>query len=186
MPADESGGIAGKDLSPPVSDADHIAGPADPPVTLLEFGDFQCRRSGDAYLVVKRLQEAIPELRFAYRHFPVVSKHPRAVPAAEASEAAAAQSRFWQYHDMLYRDQGELEDSDLVRYAEKTGLDVERFRREVASRTYRPKVADDRFSGEESGVKGTPTFFINGRPYDGPVEFRILFEILIKVMRAVK
>jgi protein-disulfide isomerase len=132
--------------------------------------------------VVKRLQEAIPELRFAYRHFPVVSKHPRAVPAAEASEAAAAQGRFWQYHDLLYRHQGELEDRDLTRYAEDTGLDVERFRREFASRTYGPMVADDRFSGEESRVKGTPAFFINGRLHVGPVEFRVLFEQLIKAM----
>ena len=97
-------------LRPPVSEKDHLAGPAESPVTVLEFGDFQCRRSGDAFLVVKRLQEVIPELRFAYRYLSSVTKHPRVVPAAEASEVAAAQGRFWQYHDLLYRHKGELEE----------------------------------------------------------------------------
>jgi protein-disulfide isomerase len=156
-------------LTPPVGPDDHVIGPPDASVTLVEYGDFECPYCGQAHPIVKAvLQEMGDELRFAFRHFPLAEAHPHAELAAEAAEAAGAQGSFWEMHDMLFEHQQALDEPDLVRYAAVLGLDGGRFIRELAAHVYAPEVRDDFRSGVRSGVNGTPTFFINGVRYDGP------------------
>ena len=147
---------------------DHSTGPEDAPITLVEYGDFECPHCGRAYPIVKAVQDHLGnQLRFVFRNFPISESHPHAENAAEASEAAAAQDRYWQMHDMLFENQNALEDVDLVSYAEEIGLDVERFERELENGTYTNDVAEDFSTGVRSGVNGTPTFFVNGERFDG-------------------
>jgi protein-disulfide isomerase len=160
---------SGSTLTPPVGERDHIQGSADAPVTLVEYGDFECPYCAAAYLIVKKVQEALGEdLRFVFRHFPLTQIHPHAEGAAEASEAAGAQGQFWEMHDALYENQRALDPMHLQGYAEELGLDTQRFVRELENRTYQPRVREDFMSGVRSGVNGTPAFFINGIRYDGP------------------
>jgi protein-disulfide isomerase len=164
----------------PVSERDHTSGPADAPVTLVEYGDYECLYCGQAYPIVKALQSRLGRrLRFAYRHFPLAEIHPLALGAAEAAEAAAAQGQFWEMHDLLYENQPALGESDLVRYAEQLELDVARFVNELARHTYEGRVREDFMSGVRSGVNGTPTFFINGIRHDGPWDIDGLGEALM-------
>ena len=156
-------------LTPPVSNEDHVAGPEDAPVTLVEYGDYECPHCGRAYPIVRQIQKAMgPDLRFAFRNFPLREIHPHAERAAEAAEAAGAQGEFWGMHDRLFTNQGALEDADLVGYAATLGLDVDRVARELDSGLHAEKVRRDFRSGVRSGVNGTPTFFINGVRYDAP------------------
>jgi len=156
-------------LTPPVGDRDHVQGPIDAPVTFVEYGDYQCPHCLQAHLIVRELQERLGD-RFCYvfRHFPLSASHPNAQHAAEAAEAAAAQGKFWEMHDHLFRHQGALDDSHLVQYAAQLGLDMERFERELREGVYADRVREDIQSGVPSGVNGTPTFYINGSRYDGP------------------
>ena len=155
-------------LTPPVSDRDHIQGPLAAPVTLVEYGDYECPHCGKAYPIVQAVQRRLGDrLRFVFRNFPLAESHPHARRAAEAAEAAAAQGRFWRMHDMLFEHQHALEDADLVHYAEMLQLDVERFSRELRDGAYAQRVSDDVHGGARSGVNGTPTFFVNGVRYDG-------------------
>ena len=164
----------------PVSERDHTYGPADAPVTLVEYGDYQCPYCGQAYGILKTIQSRFGRrLRFAYRHFPLAEIHPLAVGAAEAAEAAAAQGRFWEMHDLLYENQPVLDESDLMRYAHQLELDVARFVNELARHTYEGRVREDFMSGVRSGVNGTPTFFINGIRHDGPWDVDTLTEALM-------
>ena len=151
-------------LQPPVDPArDHVRGPADAPVTLVEYGDFQCPYCGDAYPVVDKLVERFGEsLRFVFRHMPLADLHPRAPAAARASEAAAAQGRFWEMHDRLFEHQRELSDADLRRHAEAIGLDLERFERDLGDPVRAARIDADMTSGIGSGVPSTPRFFVNG------------------------
>ncbi len=152
----------------PVSDRDHSLGPSSAPVTLVEYGDFECPHCRRAHPIIQGLRRYMGErLRFVFRNFPLSEAHPHAEHAAEAAEAAAAQGRFWEMHDMLYHNQDALEDDDLSMYAARIGIDAQRLARELASGTYAKKVRDDFRSGIRSGVNGTPTFFINGSRYDG-------------------
>ncbi|MDB5174328.1 MAG: oxidoreductase [Phycisphaerales bacterium] len=157
-------------LTLPISeDRDHILGPPNAPVTLVEYGDFECPYCGQAYWVLKELEAQMgDQTRMVFRHFPLTQIHPHAGRAAEAAEAAGAQGRFWEMHDMLYENQDALDDYDLVGYAQALGLDVRRFRAELLTGVYAPRVREDFLSGIRSGVNGTPTFFINGRRHDGP------------------
>jgi protein-disulfide isomerase len=156
-------------LKPPVSDADHSDGPADAPVELVEYGDFECPHCGAAYPIVQEVQRLLGNgLRFVYRHFPLTQIHPHAEHAAESSEAAAEQDAFWEMHDMLFEHQDALGDPDLVRYAKKLELDAGRVAKGLAAGTYEPRVRRDFASGVRSGVNGTPTFFINGVRHVGP------------------
>ncbi|HEU4628608.1 MAG TPA: thioredoxin domain-containing protein [Gemmatimonadaceae bacterium] len=156
-------------LTPPVGADDHAAGPADAPVTLVEYGDFECPYCGMAYPIVKAIQRQLgPRLRFVFRNFPLKESHPHALHAAQAAEAAAAQGAFWGMHDALYEHQHALADADLLRYADALGLDVDRVAHELQEGTYARAVRDDFRSGVRSGVNGTPTFFVNGERYDGP------------------
>jgi protein-disulfide isomerase len=158
-------------LKPPVGANDHVEGPAKAPVTLVEYGDYECPYCGQAYPVVKALQERLgKQLRFVFRNFPLSEAHPHAEHAAEAAEAAAAQGKFWEMHDHLYENQDALDDEDLVGYAKALGLDVPRFVREMEEHRYAERVREDFRSGVRSGVNGTPTFFINGARHDGPFD----------------
>ena len=159
------------DLTVPVSERDHAQGPSDAAVTLVEYGDYQCPYCGAAYPVVKDVQRQMGDrLRFVFRNFPIRTSHPHAEGAAEAAEAAGAQGKFWEMHDMLYEHQAMLDQGHLQRMAEQVGVDGERFKEDMAERRYEKRVRDDFMSGVRSGVNGTPTFFINGVRYDGRVD----------------
>jgi protein-disulfide isomerase len=147
---------------------DRIRGPQNAPITLLEYGDYQCPHSGAAHAIVEAVRRTLRrQLRFVYRHFPLVQIHPRAERAAEAAEAAGAQGEFWEMHDMIFEHQDALEDDDLLLYATDIGIDAGRFARELAAGLHAPRVREDFMSGLQSGVKGTPTFFINGVRHTG-------------------
>lgn len=155
-------------LTIPVGPDDHSAGAADAPVTLVEYGDFQCPHCAKAYPVVKDIQRRLgKKLRFVFRNFPLTRIHPEAEHAAEAAEAAGAQGAFWPMHDRLFERQFALDDDHLVEYAAELGLDADRLRGALDAGTYADRVRDDFMSGVKSGVNGTPTFFINGARHDG-------------------
>ena len=167
-------------LTTPVSPArDHIRGPADAPVMLVEYGDYECPYCGAAHVIVNAVQEQMGnQLGFVYRHFPMTTVHSHAQHAAEAAEAAGAQGKFWAMHDLLFENQQALEDDDLLIYAETIGLDVGRFAAELAQHVHVQKVREDFMTGVRSGVNGTPTFYINGLRYDGSWDFASLLEAL--------
>jgi protein-disulfide isomerase len=158
-------------LRAPVNSSDHVQGPDNAPVTLLEYGDYECPHCGRAYPILKTIQKQMgPRLRFVFRNFPLRESHPHAEQAAEAAEAAGAQGKFWEMHDRLFERQFALDEEYLIEYAGDLGLDVARFRKELGSAAYAPRVREDFRSGVTSGVNGTPTFFINGVRYDGSWE----------------
>jgi len=166
-------------LSRSVGNRDHIIGPDDAPVTLVEYGDYECPYCGAAHLIVKEIQEAMRDnLRFVFRHFPLTQIHPNAENAAEAAEAAGAQNRFWEMHDLLFANQQLLDPVHLVGFAEELTLDSVRFGRELKNHLHHDRVRQDFMSGVRSGVNGTPTFFINGFRYDGSWEPRPLLKAL--------
>jgi protein-disulfide isomerase len=164
----------------PVSDdRDHIQGSADAPVTLVEYGDYECPYCGAAYPIVKEVQARMGErLRFVFRNFPISTSHPHAEQAAEAAEAAAAQGSFWEMHDVLYENQKRLGDEDLRGYAETIGLDVGRFDTELADHAHADRVHEDFLTGVRSGVNGTPTFYINGTRHDDSYDAETLLAAL--------
>src|SRR3989441_3877716 len=151
-------------LTPPVGPRDHALGAVDAPVTLVEYGDFECPFCGRAYPELKQvLRQLGGKVRFVFRHFPLREEHPHAQHAAEVGEAAAAQGKFWEMHDLLYQRQAALADEDLGRYARELGLDAERVRRELVTHVHAAPVKEDVVSGTQSGVTGTPRVFINRR-----------------------
>ncbi len=156
----------------PIGARDHARGPKDAPVTLVQYGDYECPYCGRAHPVLKELQERADErVRFIFRHFPLDSVHPRARRAAQAAEAAAAQGRFWEMHDLLYESQGELlGEEDLMRYAAELGLDLRRFEEDLANDHHAWRIEEDRLGGTRAGVQGTPAFFLNGVRYTGPID----------------
>lgn len=163
----------------PVTTRDHMLGPSSAPVTLVEYGDFECPHCGRAYPIVKELRRHLGDrLRVIFRHFPLREVHPHAEHAAQAAEAAAAQGTFWQMHDMLFEHQDALDDADLREYARRLGLDTRRFTDELTTGVYRDRVQDDVRGGIQSGVHGTPTFFVNGLRHDGPWELSDLLEAI--------
>jgi protein-disulfide isomerase len=155
-------------LTLPVSSKrDHAQGPNTAPVTLVEYGDYECPYCGQAYPIIKDLQEHLRgKLRFVFRNFPVTQVHPHAQHAAEAAESAGSQNKFWEMHDCLYEHQQELDDNHLRQYALELGMDVTRFDEEMARHVHASRVREDFMSGIHSGVNGTPTFYINGIRYD--------------------
>jgi protein-disulfide isomerase len=143
-------------------------GPIDAPLTLVEYGDYECPYCGMAHPIVRRIQAQLgASLRFIFRNFPLAESHPHARLAAQAAEAAGAQSKFWEMHDMLFEHQDALEPEDIIGYAKSLDLDTARFARDLEAGTYAKRVRDDFRSGVKSGVNGTPTFFVNGTRYDG-------------------
>lgn len=158
-------------LKVPVNDKDHIVGNKNAPVTLLEYGDFECPYCGQAYPIVEKIREIEgDDLKFVFRHFPLSQIHPHALPAAFAAEAAGKQNKFWEMHHLLFENQDALEDSDLIAYADELGLDQEQFIRDMQSPEVEQKVREDFLGGIRSGVNGTPTFFINGIRFEGSYE----------------
>jgi protein-disulfide isomerase len=160
----------------PVGERDHIRGPESAPVTLVEYGDYECPYCGQAYWVIRELERLEGDvMRFVFRNFPLATIHPHAERAAEAAEAAGAQGKFWEMHDTLYEHQQALEDEDLLQYAAAIGLDLPRFARELREGVHQARVREDFLSGVRSGVNGTPTFFINDVRHDGPWDLDTLF-----------
>jgi protein-disulfide isomerase len=154
-------------LKPPVSERDHIEGDSQAPVTLVEYGDYECPHCGRAYPIVKEVQRRLgTRLRFVFRNFPLTQMHPHAEHAAEAAESAAAQGKFWAMHDALFENQHALDDANLLQLAEELGLDGQPFSTDMSEHHYAPRVREDVMSGIRSGVNGTPTFFVNGVRYD--------------------
>lgn len=156
------------DLAAPVDpDRDHVRGPARAPVTVVEYGDFECPYCGQAESVIRELLAGHGNVRYVWRHLPLTDVHPQAQLAAQASEAAAEQGAFWEMHDLLLDHQDALQPRDLVRYAADLGLDVDRFRAGLRANLGADRIAEDVDSADLSGVSGTPTFFVNGRRHLG-------------------
>jgi Na+/H+ antiporter NhaA len=153
---------------------DHIRGPLEAPVTVVEYGDFECPYCGQAEPVVRELLGEFGDIRYVWRHLPLSDVHPRAQLAAEASEAASDQGAFWEMHDLLLDHQDALRPEDLIGYAEQLSVDVERFTNDLREHSGAGRVADDVDSADLSGVSGTPTFFINGRRHYGAYDIAAL------------
>ena len=147
---------------------DHVQGPENAPVTLVEYGDYECSHCGKAYPVVKEVQKHFgTRLRFVFRNFPLTESHPHAALAAEAAEAVGEQGRFWEMHALLFENQRALDASHVLGYAGRAGADVRQVEAALKSNAFEPRVREDFMSGVRSGVNGTPTFFINGERFDG-------------------
>jgi len=173
-----------KHLTLPVGERDHVQGSADAPVTLVEYGDYQCPYCGRAYPIVKAVQNHFgPRLRFVFRNFPLSEIHPHAAQAAAAAEAAAERGKFWEMHDRLYEHQNRLAERDLVSYASELGIESQGFLERMQSAEMASRVEEDFMSGVRSGVNGTPTFFINGARYDGPWDYTDLVSAIEASMR---
>ena len=163
-----------------VTESDHISGAPDAPVTLLEYGNFECIDCGRAYPIIKEVQKVLGHnLRFVFRHFPNARTHPHALRAAEASEAAGAQGKFWEMHDQLFTHQQALEDHNLSRYAKRIGLDVDRFARDMSENAFLKQIEADYYQSLfDEHVTGTPTFYINEARYTGATDVEsLLFAI---------
>jgi protein-disulfide isomerase len=172
-----------QDLIPEVdTERDHIRGPLDASITVIEFGDFECPYCGRAEPVVRDLLTDT-DVRYVWRHLPLLDVHPHAQLAAEAAEAAAAQDAFWPMHDLLLDHQDDLQPADLVRYAVELGLDPDRFRDDLKRRVHETRIAQDVESADLSGVSGTPTFFINGQRHHGAFDLQTL-TAAVKTARA--
>jgi len=168
-------GQHGPALVLPVGDRDHAQGSPSAPVTLVEYGDYECPYCGQAYPIVKAVQKTLgSRLRFVFRNFPLSEMHPNAENAAETAEAAGVLGKFWEMHDTLFEHQNALRPPDLVAHAAKLGLDSDRIAAELKAHTHAPRVREDFMSGVRSGVNGTPTFFINGERHDAPWDYQDL------------
>lgn len=164
----------------PVTERDHSQGAETAPVTLVEYGDYECPYCGQAYPIIKNIQKRLKnKLHFVFRNFPITQVHPHAQHAAEAAEGAAAQGKFWEMHDYLYEHQKQLDDGHLKQYASAVGgMDTARFDDEMARHVYAGRVREDFMSGVRSGVNGTPTFYINGVRYDDSWDDETLLETI--------
>jgi protein-disulfide isomerase len=162
---------------------DHWRGPEDAPVTLIEYGDFECPYCGMAEPVVRELLADFGDLRYVWRHLPLSDVHPNAELAAEAAEAAAAQGKFWEMHDLLLEHQGELKFRQLREYARQLDLDLEQFDEDLHESAHAPRIEEDVDSADLSGVTGTPTFFVNDKRHDGAYDIATLSNA-VKAARA--
>jgi protein-disulfide isomerase len=170
-------------LKTPVTPEDHIQGPDDADITLVEYGDYECSHCGHAYPIVKRVQKHFGEqLRFVFRNFPLTQIHPQAETAAETAEFAGAHRRFWEMHDGLFENQGRLGQSLYLELAQELTLSPETLQQALADRAYADRVRADFNSGVRSGVNGTPTFFINGDRHNGSFEFPDLVSAIENAM----
>lgn len=166
-------------LSTPVGERDHIAGRATALVTLVEYGDYECPFCKAAEPIVAALREAVGDhLRLVFRHFPVTDIHPHAEHAAEVAEAAGAQGQFWDLHPYLFAHQEALDDVDLMRYTRALNVDAARVEKELTAHVHRERVREDLTNGMQSGVRGTPTFFIDGIKYDGPPDLQAMLAVI--------
>ena len=164
-------------LVEPLSPADHVHGPEHAPVTVVEYGDFECPHCKQATGAVKLLLARFPaQVRFAFRPFPLEGVHPHALRAAEAAECAGAQGKFWEMHDLLFKEQQHLELEHLIGHARTIGLDVGRFTAEMNGEVHLQRVREHQRSGDASGVRATPTFFVNDELLDVSYGLRALPE----------
>lgn len=162
-------------LRVPVGPDDHVDGPLQAPLTLVEYGDYECPFCRQAYPEIKRIQRSLGEqMRFVFRHFPLHEAHPHALQAAEAAEAAGAQGQFWKMHDLLFENQHALSEPALLSYAEQLGLDLPSFTIQLQEHRFLPRIRRDFIGGVRSGVNGTPTFFISGLRHKGTATFDAL------------
>jgi protein-disulfide isomerase len=165
---------------PVTPERDHIEGPLNAFLTLVEYGDYQCPFCGAAFPEVKKVQKKLgSELRFVFRNFPLSNMHEHAMQAAETAEAASAQGKFWPMHDFLYEHQATLGDPKVaLGFAKKLGLDTQKFEREIAQHVYQKRIKDDFMGGVRSGVNGTPTFYVNGVRHDDDAVAKALIKAL--------
>jgi protein-disulfide isomerase len=172
------------ELTPLVESFDHMRGARHAPVTVVEYGDFECPNCKQAAPAVKLLLERFEErVCYVWRHFPLTEVHPHALMAAQAAEAAAAQKKFWQMHDVLFENQTHLDAHHLRGYAERLGLDMARYTAEIDDEIYLQRVREHIESGRQSGVRGTPTFFVNGRIRDVSFGLRALFDAVEETLK---
>jgi protein-disulfide isomerase len=172
-------------LRVPVDERDHVLGPADAPVTLVEYGDFECPHCRRARpIVASVLRQLGDNVRFVFRHFPLTQIHPHAQHAAEIAELAGEEGRFWEMHDVLFQNQDALEDEDLIGYAGDIGIEASRAASALRSHAYAERVQEDFMGGARSGVNGTPTFFINGVRHDGSWDEAPLVDALQRALPA--
>ena len=172
-------------LAKPIDRTDHMLGPEDAPVTLVEYGDFQCPYCRAAHFYLQNVLATMGnDMSFVFRHMPLTQVHPMAQLAAEAAEAAGAQGKFWPMHDLIYENQDRLSPALLTRLGQRLGLDMQRFTDDVASHRFLPKVKEDFMSAVRSGAAGTPSFFINGELYEGSFDDEALIEALRFAARA--
>lgn len=171
----------------PVGDRDHRQGPVNAPVTLVEYGDYQCPYCGEAYPIVKQIQKVLgDQLQFVFRNFPLTTVHPDAAQAAEAAESAGAQGKFWEMHDAIYEHQQDLSTAGLLTLGLSVGLDEATLKNDLATARFEDRVYEDFMGGARSGVNGTPTFFINDLRYDGSWDFDSMVSVLRHVAGAAK
>ncbi len=162
-----------------VSSQDHIQGNQNAPLTLVEYGDYECPYCGMAYPIVKRIQKHFGDrLRFVFRNFPLVDNHPHAGIAAMTAEFAGTKGKFWEMHDMLYENQQNLELSDLMSYAKSLNLSDADLRKSIEREEFAEKIKNDFMGGVRSGVNGTPTFFINEKRFNDSFEYENLLSAL--------
>ena len=171
-------------MSTPVSiGSDHILGSIDAPITIVEYGDYECPYTGMAYPIVKEIMRQFGDkIYFVFRNFHLNDIHPHAQHAAEAAEAAAAQDKFWQMHDYLFEHQKVLDDGHLLEYAEKVGLDIDKFKKEMTEHVYAPLINKSLKDGIDSGVEGTPTFFVKGVRYEDSWDLETFSSVLEKTL----
>jgi protein-disulfide isomerase len=163
-----------------ITEKDHSSGPETAPVTLLEYGNFECIHCGRAYPVIKQVRKLLGDsLRFVFRHFPTVQTHPHSLRAAEAAEAAASQQKFWQMHDELFSHQTALEDRHLSRYARRAGLNLERFNHDMTEHSFLQQIeAEYQRSLFDEHVTGTPTIYLNEIRYTGATDLEGLLHAI--------
>jgi protein-disulfide isomerase len=166
-------------LSLPVSKRDHVRGPANAPITLVEYGDYQCPYCGIDFYIVRRLQNELQDnLRFVFRNFPLTQIHELAQLSAEVAEAAGVQGKFWEMHDLLFENQQQLDMENILTWAVNLGLDLKKIGTDMELGPVRRRIQEDRRSGLVSGVNGTPTFFINGERYVGPPDYEVMLDAI--------
>ncbi len=175
-------------LKNPVSNDDHVQGGKNASITLVEYGDYECPYCGQAYPIIKQIQKHYgSKLRFVFRNFPLTEIHPLARLAAQTAEFAGSEGKFWEMHDLIYENQSNLNVELLVSLTESLDLSPEKLKKSLEDQTFDPKIQSDFIGGVKSGVNGTPTFYINGARYTGPVEFQDLVsaidEMITKPLR---
>jgi protein-disulfide isomerase len=172
------------ELAVPVGSTDHVTGAAHGVATVVEYGDFECPNCKQAYPAVKLLLERFSgRLRFAFRHFPLEDVHPHALAAAQASECAGGQGKFWEMYDLLFANQAHLKLKDLEGYAARLSLDMARYSAEMDDEVHLQRVREQIQGGLDSGVRATPTFFINGRIQDVSFGLRALFDAVEMLLK---
>ena len=174
-------------LSRSINERDHLQGSESAAVTLLMYGAYECPHCVEGNKIVKEIQRRLgQQLRFVFRHFPRTDVHPHAEAAAEVAEAAGEQGKFWEMHDKLFENYNRLDGDHLIGYAEDLELDMARFDQAITGRIYAVKVREDLQSGTESGVKGTPTYFINGVKHNSFGEFDVLLAAIESIIASEK